>query len=99
VIERRSVGSMLGGGGWTADGIGGDDAGGDGMGDCVVLGKAGGGSVGFWGVAVIPCSQGAAGPPAVGRGGDAAGGSGVVGVAGVAGFGVATDVDVDVDVG
>jgi hypothetical protein len=80
VIDRRSVGSMLGGGGWTADGIGGDDAGGGGMGDCVGLGKAGGGSVGFCGVAVIPCSHGAAGPPAVGSGGDADGDSACDGV-------------------
>ena len=64
---------MLAGGGCTADGIGGDDVGG--MGDCVGLGMAGGGSVGFCGVAVIPCSQGAAGPPAVGAGGDADGDS------------------------
>ena len=75
MIDRRSVGSMLGGGGCTADGIGGDDDGVGGMGDCVGLGMAGGGNVGFCGVAVIPCSHGAAGPPAVGSGGDADGDS------------------------
>ena len=66
---------MPGGGGCTADGIGGDDVGVGGMGDCVGVGMAGGGSVGFCGVAVIPCSHGAAGPPAVGSGGDADGDS------------------------
>ncbi len=82
---------MPGGGGCTADGIGGDDDGGDGMGDCVGLGMAGGGSVGFCGVAVIPCSHGAAGPPAVGSDGDADGDSAGVGE----GVGVDSDDDDD----
>jgi len=67
---------MSAAGGGIADGIGGDDAGVGGVGVCVVDGITGGGSVGFSGVAVIRCSQGAAGPPAdAGAGGSAAGGA------------------------